>query len=90
MQILCTVTGTGPARDIWLDGEPGAPFAALAAELEDRGLAAAGRPWWNGTRLLEMDPAIGHTVLDGAVLSQNAPTAGSGGPTTRSSTWSAT
>ncbi len=75
MQILFTITGRGPDRDIWLDGEPGVPFAELAAQLEDRGLATPGAPWWDGTRLLPLDPPIGESILDGALLSQNSPRA---------------
>ncbi len=73
MQILFTVSGDGPERDVWADADPSVPFGLLAGQLEAGSGGGPERTWWDGDRPLRVDAAVGEEVLDGASLSTSPP-----------------
>ncbi|HWE57949.1 MAG TPA: FtsK/SpoIIIE domain-containing protein [Acidimicrobiales bacterium] len=71
MQILLTVKGDGPTRDVWVDAEASAPFASVSEALEPGTTQA----WWDGERPLRQEGAAGDELLDGAVITHRPPPA---------------
>jgi S-DNA-T family DNA segregation ATPase FtsK/SpoIIIE len=69
MQILFTVSGDGPDRDVWLEADPATPFALVAEQLDGDRAVAFPRAWWDGDRPLTAEGAVGVELLEGARLS---------------------
>jgi DNA segregation ATPase FtsK/SpoIIIE, S-DNA-T family len=75
MQILFTINDDrGPdQRDVWLEGDPSTPFAAVAERLDQEADREIHEPWWDGSRLLEAEAGIGTEILEGSILSRRPP-----------------